>query len=69
MLETTITKPFFDLGFLSQTFTGQQGKGETISLSLLYHLRPLDRHLEVNQAITSESLSQHIVKVLQAIVS
>ena len=66
MLETIITKPLFYLGFLSQTFTGQQGKGEAISLTPLYHFHPLHRHLEVNQAITAESPPQHIASSYQA---
>ena len=57
MLETIIAKPFFYLAFLSQTFTGQQGKGDAISLTPLYHFHPLYRHLEVHQAITAESSS------------
>ena len=67
MLETIITKPFFYLDFLSQTFTGQQGKGDAIFLTPLYHFHPLHRHLEVNQAITAESSPQHIAKFLQVI--
>ena len=69
MLETIITKPLFYLGFLSQTFTGQQGKGDAIALTPLYHFHPLLRHLEVNQAITAESSPQHKAKFLQVIVS
>ena len=69
MLETIITKPFFYLGFLSQTFTGKQGKGDAISLTPLYHFHLLHRHLEFNQAITAESSPQHKAKFLQVIVS
>ena len=69
MLETIITKPLFYLGFLPQTFTGQQGKGDAIALTPLYHFHSLHRHLEVNQAITAESSPQHIAKFLQVIVS
>ena len=68
MLETIITKPFFNLGFFSQTFTGQERKAEAISLNLLYHFHPLHRHLDVNQAITAESSPQHMAKVLRAVV-
>ena len=32
-------------------FTGQQGKGEAISLIPLYHFHPLHRHLDINQVI------------------
>ena len=60
---------FSYLGFLSQTFTGQQGKGEAISLTPLYQFYPLHRRLEVNQAITAESSPQDIAKFLPVIVS
>ena len=59
MLDPIITKPFFYLGFFSQTFTEQQGKGDAISLTLLYHFHLLHIHLEVNQTITPESSPQH----------
>ena len=35
-------------------FTGQQGKGEAISLTGLYHFHPLHRHLDLSRAITEE---------------
>ena len=60
---------FFYLGFLSETFTGQQSKGEAISLTPLYHFYPLHRHLEVNQEITAESSPHDIAKFLPVIVS
>ena len=41
-------------------FTGQQGKGEAISLSPLYHFHPLYRHLDIGWAITAESSPLHI---------
>ena len=71
MLETIITKPFFIWVFFHKNtqFTGQQGKGESISLTPLYHYHPLHRHLEVNQAIIAESSPQNIAKFLPAIVS
>ena len=69
MLETIITKPFFYLCFLPQTFTGQQGKGDAISLTPLYYFHLLHRHLEVNQAITAVSAPHHIAKLLQVTVS
>ena len=69
MLETILTKPFFYLSFLSQTFTGQQGKGDAISLSPLFHFHLLHRHFEVNQAITAERSPLHIAKFLEVIVS
>ena len=36
-------------------FTGQQGKGEAISSSPLYHFHLLHKQLEVSRAITAES--------------
>ena len=36
-------------------YTGQQEKGEAISLTLLYHFHPLHRYLEISWAITAES--------------
>ena len=52
----------FYLGFLSRTFMihRQQGKGEAISLSPLYHFHPLHRHLDISRAITAESSPLHI---------
>ena len=41
-------------------FTGQQGKWEAISLSPLYDLHPLHRHLGISWAITAESSPLHI---------
>ena len=41
-------------------FTGQQGKGEGISLTSLYHFHLLYGHLDINRAITAESLPLHI---------
>ena len=40
-------------------FTGQQGKGETISLTPLYHFQPFQRHLDINRPITAESSPLH----------
>ena len=34
-------------------FTGEQGKGEAISLTPLYHFHPLHGHLDVNWGITA----------------
>ena len=42
-------------------FTGQQGKGDGISLTPLYHFHPLHRHLEISQGITVESSLHHII--------
>ena len=41
-------------------FTGQQEKGEPISLIPLYHFHPLHRHLSIDRAITAESSPLHI---------
>ena len=35
-------------------FTGQQGKGEGIYLTPLYHFHPLHRHLDINRAIIAK---------------
>ena len=40
--------------------TGQQGKGEGIYLTPLYHFHPLHRHLDISRAITAESSPLHI---------
>ena len=40
-------------------FTGQQGKGEGIYLTPLYHFHPLHRHLDISRAITAESSPLH----------
>ena len=41
-------------------FTGQQGKGEGIYLTPLYHFHPLHGHLDISRAITAESSPLHI---------
>ena len=41
-------------------FTGQQGKGEGIFLTPLYHFHPLHRHLDISRAIIAESSPLHI---------
>ena len=41
-------------------FTGQQGKGEGIYLTPLYHFHPLHRHLDISWAITAEGSPLHI---------
>ena len=41
-------------------FTGQQEKGEPISLIPLYHFHPLHRHLTLYRTITAESSPLHI---------
>ena len=40
--------------------TGQQGKGEGIYLTPLYHFHPLHGHLDISRAITAESSPLHI---------
>ena len=35
-------------------FIGQQGKGEAISLTPLYHFHQLNKYLDISQAITAE---------------
>ena len=54
---------FYYLGFLSRTFRihgTQQGKGEGIYLTPLYHFHPLHRHLDISRVITAESSPLHI---------
>ena len=53
---------FFYLGFLSRTFMIHRiaGEGEAISLTPLYHLHLLHRHLDISPAITAESSPLHI---------
>ena len=41
-------------------FTGQQGKGEGIYLTPLYHFNPLHGHLDISRTITAESSPLHI---------
>ena len=38
-------------------FTGQQGKGEPISLTCLYYFQPLQRHLDISWEIIAEKNS------------
>ena len=53
---------FFCLGFFHENsrFTGQQEKGEVISLIPLYHFHPLHRHVDISRVITAESSPLHI---------
>ena len=67
MLETIITEATFFSIWISfhehSRFIGQQGNGEAISLTTLYHFHPLRRHLghlEIILAITTEILPLHI---------
>ena len=42
-------------------FTGQQGKGEAISLNPLYYVHPLHRHhIDISRANAAESLPLHV---------
>ena len=41
-------------------FTGHYGEWEAISLTPLYHLQPLHRHLNISQVITAERSPLHI---------
>ena len=41
-------------------FTGQQGKGEGIYLTPLYHFHPLHRHLHISREITAGGSPLHI---------
>ena len=43
-------------------FTGQDGKGEAISQTLLHNFHLLQRHLDVSRAITAESSLLYIVR-------
>ena len=54
---------FFYQGFFSRIswFTGQQGNGEAISLTSLYHFHLLYRHLDISQIIAAESSLLRIV--------
>ena len=52
---------FFCLGFLSHSqFSGQQGRGEVISLATLYRFRPFYRHLDIGRTITAERSPLHL---------
>ena len=54
---------FFLYGFsLMNIYDSQdsRGKGEAVSLTPLYHLHPLHRHLDISHVITAESLPLHI---------
>ena len=55
---------FFCLGFFSLPFmnhrTAEEGGGHFFYSSLPYHFHPLDRHLDINRAISAESSSLHI---------
>ena len=59
----TIPMIFFSVRVFLQEhswFTRQQGKGEAISLTPLYHFHPLHRHLHISGPITVESSPLHI---------
>ena len=54
---------FFSYVFFQEhsRFTGQQGKGEPISLTLLYHFHLLHRPLDTGQTLAAKSSPLHIV--------
>ena len=64
MLETIITEATFFSIWISfhehSRFIGQQGNGEAISLTTLYHFHPLRIHLDISLAITTEISPLHI---------
>ena len=52
---------FFSVFFHEHSrFTTEQGKGESISLTPLYHFHPPHRHIDISQGITAESSPLHI---------
>ena len=51
---------FFLSGFSFTNIHRQQGKGEGIFLTPLYHFHLLHRHLDISRAITAESSRLHI---------
>ena len=58
VLNTLLFFFFFSIGVFFHEHsrsTGQQGKGEGIYLTALYHFHPLHRHLDISRAITAES--------------
>ena len=57
-------KQFFIWVFFHEhsRFTGQQGRGEVISLTPLYHFHLLHRHLDISWVITAESSPLHIAR-------
>ena len=46
---------FYELSII----TGQQGQGEAISLTPLYHFHPLHRNIDISPVITAELTSAH----------
>ena len=44
-------------------FTGQQERGEGISLIPLYQFHPLHRHLDISREITKESSPMYVCKI------
>lgn len=60
----TLVVYIFSIWFLFYEYigvTGQQGKEKAVSLTTLYRIHPLYRHLEIKQALTAESSPLHIV--------
>ena len=60
--ELAFSGSFFYQGFFFRisSFTGQQGKGEAITLTPLYHFHALYRRLNTSQVIAAESLPLRI---------
>ena len=56
MLKTSWTSKSFFFFHEHSRFSGQQGKGEGIYLTALYHFHPFHRHLDISRAITAEKL-------------
>ena len=50
-------------------FTWQQGKGEDIYLTSLYHFHPLQRNVDISRFITAESSSLHIASIVDGLES
>ena len=51
---------YLDFYLEHSRITGLQGKGETISLTPLYHFHPLHRYLDISRAIIADSSILHI---------
>ena len=51
---------FFSIWVFFSRVTGQQGKGDGIYSTPLYHFHPLHRHLDISRAVTAESSPLHI---------
>ena len=57
LIKSEAQKTFFSIWIFfheHSRFTGQQGKGEVISLTPLYHLHSFHRHLDINLVIIAD---------------